>query len=380
MNTSMSKKIVYLLICLGNFTISFNVAAISAVIPVISKEFELSDFLVARIVTFYLIPYGIGALVYAPLTKKFSYKQILIGAMVLYSISCFVCAQTQSLPNLIIGRIFMGITAASAIPMGLMVIGDVFEKKFRGRLVGIFFSCSFISSLLGVFLSGVIGWRCLFLVPAIMALVLIFGYFLLSNHLLDKVHGRAINYLKVFENVAIKKIFLFIFALSFLYHGVHKWYGVYLSQVYNFDMLQISLYFAIVAIAGLFGQLVGGFISDKYSRLTACYIGIVGISVSIFLLKGGYSSFALGGVLFLISLFWTIGHNGISTVLTDFPDEDRPAIASLNSSVRFISGGLGFYLSGFFVTRNFDLTFSLISILIILLTYSINRVIPKHNK
>jgi hypothetical protein len=81
-------------------------------------------------------------------------------------------------------------------------------------------------------------------------------------------------------------------------------------------------------------------------------------------------------VLFAISVCWTIGHNGLSTVLADFPDEDRPIIASLNSAVRFISGGLGFQFSALFVGASFGLTFLGIGILILLLAYILKYIIP----
>jgi MFS family permease len=70
-------------------TISFNVAAIAAVIPAMSLDLGLADLLVAKIIPFYMIPYGIGALIYAPLTRYVSYKVILGCSMALYSSACF---------------------------------------------------------------------------------------------------------------------------------------------------------------------------------------------------------------------------------------------------------------------------------------------------
>jgi hypothetical protein len=69
----------------------------------------------------------------------------------------------------------------------------------------------------------------------------------------------------------------------------------------------------------------------------------------------------------MISAGWTVGHNGVSTVLTDFPDKYRAELASLNSSIRFLSGGLGFYLSGFLIEKSFPLNFFIIGIFILAL-------------
>ena len=372
------KRIVFVLICLSNITISFNIAAIAAVVPTISADLQLPDFLVAQIIPYYLVPYGIGALIYAPLTKRYSYRAILIVSMFFFAASCLACGFVTDINHFFVARMAMGVAAASAIPLGLLMIGEFFEKTIRGRLVGLFFSCSFFATLAGLVLSGIAHWRLLFLVPAILGIIMMAAAAFLGGELLGKVHGATINYFKALKQKDIQKVFLFIFCVSFLYHGVHKWFGVYLSRVYGLDQLSISFFFILAAIGGLSGQLLGGVISDKHGRLSSCYLGVIGLGVATMLLIGHYSQVILGCVLVAVSMFWTVGHNGLSTALTDFPDRDRAVIASLNSSVRFISGGLGFYISSFFVKSNFGLTFFVFGLVILLSGLTLKRIVPNH--
>jgi len=364
---------------LGCITISFNVAAIAAVIPVISIDLGLPDFQVARIIPYYLMPYGIGALIYAPLTRFVTYRTVMAGSMALFAVTCFVCGSAHSLGAILMARILMGVTAASAIPLGLMIIGKLFEKKVRGRLVGVFFSCAFAASLAGLALSGVASWRWLFYVPSVLGALLALGFIIFSSDTLNRVHIGHINYLRIVKNVKIRNVFIFISVISFLYHGVHKWYGIYLSRIYSLNQFEISVCFIAAAFGGLFGQLLGGILSDKKGRLVSCVTGIIGLSVGTMLLVGTYPIVILGAILVLISMCWTIGHNGVSTVLTDFPDHDRPMIASLNSAVRFIGGGLGFWVSSFFVEKSFGLTFFVIGILMVLLSFVLKRIIVEHS-
>jgi len=367
------KKYVYAFICFGCLTISFNVAAIAAAVPVISADLSLSDLLVAKIIPYYLIPYGLGALIYAPLTRYISYRWVYFSTMSLYALFCLICGFATNLDLLIVGRIGMGITASSAIPLGLMIIGEFFDKEIRGRLVGVFFSCAFIASIAGLIVMGTMDWPWIFHVPAIMAVGIAAVALICPSELLNKRHVGHINYLKALTQADIAKIFAYIFFISFLYHGVHKWYGIYLSQVYGFDKLTISILIILTVVGGMFGQLFGGILTDKKGRFIACIAGIVGLSLTICLL---FSKLILGIILFLISVFWTVGHNGISTVLTDFSSEDRPIIASLNSSVRFIGGGLGFYVSSFFVEKSFSITFLSIGICLIILASFLKYVVP----
>ena len=354
------------------FTISFNLAAIIAVIPTISRELGFSDLAVSKILSYYYLPYGLAALIYAPLTRYFSYARIYFYSMVVYVISSVTCGVTTSLDFLCWARGLMAIAAAGIIPLGLMLIGEFFEKKVRGKLVGFFFGCAFIGSFAGMLTAGFFNWRWLFYVPAILGFLLAVICFFLRFGLLAKIHGVRINYWRSLTDVKVIQIFVFIFLISFLYHGVSTWYGIYLDRMYSLDKFHISGILTLTLIVSIFGQNFGGYLSDKHGRLWTTYLGVIGLGLSTMLLFGHYSLGILIMILLLISLFWTIGHNATSTILTDFSNEQRAVIASLNSSVRFVSAGLGFLASRVFIQQSFKLTFLVIGILIVLLSSIIN--------
>ena len=62
---------------------------------------------------------------------------------------------------------------------------------------------------------------------------------------------------------------------------------------------------------------------------------------------------------------WTFNHAGLSTLLTDLPKEYLNEAASLNSSVRFISGGLGVALGGLIMQQSFVLGFTVFGLSLI---------------
>lgn len=371
---STHKKIV-LLTCLGNVAISFNTGAVAAAIPLIAADFQTTDFAVARIVPYYMIPYGLGALLYAPLTRFFAYRAILITAMAVFAIFSLISGMSQSLTTIFAAQVAAGIAAASSTPLGLMMIGDFFEKNVRGRLVGTYFGCSFFAAVGGMIFMGTLHWRWLFLVPAVLGALTAVCWIFSSNALVNQGHKGSIDYLKALSKPHVRNVFLLIFAMSFLYHGVHKWYGVFLTREYGLDKGTISLILVIAALAGLTGQQIGGYLSDKKGRLTASYVGMGALAAGVVLLSVHFPIPLVVVIFALIAIGWTISHNSVSTVLTDFPDDDRPLIASLNSSVRFISGGLGFSASKFFVTQSFSLTFLGIGVLILLLISIIKNIL-----
>ena len=367
------------MICLGNIAISFNTGAVAAAIPTISQDLGLPDFWVAKIIPSYMIPYGLGALLYAPLTRFAAYRTISMIAMALYAVFSLMTGLSHSLSSMLLAQVGAGVAAASSTPLSLMIIGDFFDKEVRGRLVGTYFGCSFIASLAGMIFMGVVDWRWLFFIPAVLGAATVICYLVLRPSLLDHGHQASINYFQILSSWRVQKVFIFIFIMSFLYHGVHKWYGVYLNREYGLDKFSISWFLVVVALCGLMGQQIGGFLSDKKGRLFACHMGMAMLSLATMALLGHYPIILLAVIISLIVMGWTIGHNSVSTILTDFPDDDRPLVASLNSAVRFISGGLGFTASKFFVEKSFNLTFFVIGAMMLAMIVLLKQIFVEHS-
>jgi len=367
-------------LCLNCFTISFNVAAIEAAIPSIAVDLNLPIFLVSRIIPAYLIPYGLGALIYAPLAKFVSFRLLMVLTMAVFAVSNFACAHATNMGYFFIPRLLTGIAGSAAIPLGLILIGKMFDKNVRGRMVGLFFGCSFMASVVGVFLSGVADWRYLFYLPSALGLLAAIAAAAVASDDLDAKEKNSVNYFNLIYNNKIRNIFIFIFIISSLYYGVHKWFGVYLSQDYHLSQWAISMFFVLTAVMGFVGQIAGGYVSDKKGRVLACLIGILVLGVASALLVGKYPLWLLAIILSLTAMGWSIGHNGASTVLTDFPEESRAEVASLNSAVRFLAGGLGFIVSAPFVAKSFGITFFVLGVLILLLSLFIKKAVPQDTK
>ncbi len=358
---------VFFILCLAQITISFNLAAVAAVVPSISRELGFSDIEVARIIPHYLCSYGLGALIYAPLTRWFSVKGLLMVSMFVFGASSLYCGLTRSLDGLLLANLINGSAAASVVPLGLLTIGKLIPQDLRGRAVGIFFSSSFISSLLGVLASGTMHWSFLFIIPFILAIITITNILINKAKGIARPEGRLINYLKALADGKVIRIFIVIFLMSMLYHGVYKWYGVYLDREYGLAQSAISSLILVTSFAGVFGQNAGGALTDFKGRFFSVKLGLVILASAVMALAAHIPIAAVAVMLACISLGWTVCHNGISTVLTDFPDEFRSELASLNSSVRFLSGGLGFYLSGFLIDVSFSLNFYVIGIWVLVL-------------
>ncbi len=350
------KRLTFLILCLEAAILSFNVGASSAVVPSLAKDLGVSSFAAGRIVWFYMLPYGLAALFYAPLLKIFNAKAIEIFCFTIFSLANLVVGLAKNLTFLCWGRFLMGVFGASVIPLALILIAGGSLPRTRGRLVGIFFSFSFLASLLGIFLSGFLYWRFLFIIPGLLGLLLLC---LMSAGLPNfyPPSEAGTNYLSFFKQKRLLSFFTYIFLISIFYHGTQQWLGVYFSERFNFSQTIISMLITLTSLSGIFGEALGGYLADILGRFKTINLGLSLMVISVFLLIFRFPLGLFALILIIWGLGWTFNHAGLSTLLTDLPERFLKEAASLNSSVRFLSGGIGSLLGGLVLEKSFEVGF-----------------------
>ncbi|MCX5694262.1 MAG: MFS transporter [Candidatus Omnitrophica bacterium] len=365
------KKTTFAIFCLEGSVLSFNVAACAALIPSIAAEFALSQFIVGKIIWLYMLPYGLAALLYGPLVRAFDARRVELICIFLFSLANLLAGFALNIKMLFWARFLMGIFGASVIPLGLILIAKHIRQENRGTYVGIFFGSTFVASLLGLFLSGLIPWRLIFIIPAVAGLLLwVVMYFRLPTFKEDLSRFRF-GYLQAFKDKKVIRIFIYIFLVSLIYHAVQQWLGVYFSTQFLLNQFTISMLITLTSLSGIFGEFLGGSLADKAGRQKVVGLGILGMIICIFLLLLKLPLAMLGLVMIFWGLSWTFNHVGLATMLTDLPAELLNEAASLNSGVRFISGGLGVSLGGLIMQKSFTLGFIIFGTgLLVLLLFS----------
>lgn len=336
---------------------SFNVAATAAVIPSVAVSFSSGRFLAGGIVWVYMLAYGVFALVYGPLARRVSLRRIKLVCFALFSLGNLAAGCAPTLGLLLIARLLMGAFGASVIPLALIVIGTHAPEDQRGRLVGSFFGVTFAASLAGLILSGVLHWRVLYLIPAGAGVVV---WLLLLRYLPAFTQPRAqsqVSYASALGDRRVVVLFGYIFCVSFLYHGVQGWLSVYYADARGFGQTLISMLITFTSLSGIFGEFIGGTASDRWGRRKTVSAGLLLMTGAVFLLTGKFPPAVYAAVMVIWGLGWTFNHAGLSTMLTDLPSEFLNEAASLNSSVRFIAGGIGLALAGELMKRGFTLGF-----------------------
>lgn len=350
-------------------------SCVSAIVPSIAKDFGMSAFIVGRINWAYMLPYGLVALVYGPLTRRFDNKHIAMASLLSFALFSFLSGIAGTYHTLFIFRFMVGVFAAAITPLSLIYIADHAHGLSRGKFVGLFFSATFVADLLGLFLSGVVPWRMMFFIPAVLGL----GAALLTNkyfpHTLAVRSLTSSQYFHALAQPQILRVFAYIFMVSLFYHGVRQWLGVYFAQELGMKQFFVSMTLTLVGLAGIFGEAFGGFLSDKNGRVPTLKLGILLMAISVSLLITVRSMAILPILMLLWGFGWTVNHAGLSTYLIDLNKEFMKEISSLNSSVRFFAGGLGVVLGGMIMQKSFALGFFIYALLLLLMFLGTEKIL-----
>lgn len=141
----------------------------NVVLPVISRQFQLSPSQVSWMVSGYLIVYVIGTVTFGKLTDKYSLKKLLtFGLIFLAAGSVFGIVSTQYW-MMIVARLLQAV-GASVIPALAMIIPiRYFSPEKRGRALGTSAIGVALGSALGPIIAGFVStvwsWQVLFVIP-----------------------------------------------------------------------------------------------------------------------------------------------------------------------------------------------------------------------
>jgi predicted MFS family arabinose efflux permease len=335
----------FFILCALSCVLSFSVAATAALIPSIASYFNKDALLAGKLVWIYMLAYGLCALFGGPLTRKFSIKRLLLFSLLLFSSAALLVGLAPVLGLAFLGRLGMGVFGSCFVPLSLIIIGKEVKPKSKPKYIGFLFSASFMASLCGLFLSGVLFWRYIYLIPAGLGAVL----FVYSFSVLEPFDYRGkfkISYLATFKERRVITLFTFIILGSFFDHGIQQWLGVYLSREYSFNQFFISAVFTISSLVAIFGENIGGFCAARFGSKNIAFWGLLSMSLFIGLLLSFSSPEALFAIIVFWGFGWAFNHVGLSSLLTSLPDKFLRDASSLNSSLRFFAGGLGAFWGG----------------------------------
>jgi MFS family permease len=266
-----------------------------AVQPMVQAEFHRSDGDFGLLSSAFFIVYMCAAPFIGPLADRYSRKNIIVAAAVLWSAATLLTAITFNFKELFIRHTLVGIGEASFSTISPTIIADLFPEKMRGRVLGIFYLAIPLGTGLGYILGGTVSahynsWRAPFYIGAVPGIVLAVVYMFLP----EPERGQFDSVAETPErgtlrglahNPAFWSATLGMAMMTFALGGLQVWMPTFLHRNHGYSLKDAGLIFGIsTAGTGIVAALVGGWLGDyllRYTRSAYYLVSAVSLGLGI---------------------------------------------------------------------------------------------------
>ena len=170
---------------LGGLLFGYDTGIISSALLLISDEFALSAQMKELVTSMILVGAIVGALLTGGLADRIGRRRVLFAVAAVFALGAVAAAFAPDVPSLILARFVLGLSVGGASGMVPVYIAELAPARIRGGLM-VFFQLmvavgQLISYLVGYGLADHGGWRWMFALAALPAVVLYLGMLFLPE-------------------------------------------------------------------------------------------------------------------------------------------------------------------------------------------------------
>jgi DHA2 family metal-tetracycline-proton antiporter-like MFS transporter len=159
------------------FVSVLNSSMVNVVVPVIGRDYGVSEAQVGWVITGFLLTFAIGIPLYGRAADVFSIRRAFMVGLVAFAAGSLICASAPSLGMLVFGRIVQGAGGAAIPALSSVSVAKILPPGERGTALGLIVSSVGIGAAVGPILGGAVGalagWHYLFIGTLVLTAVLI---------------------------------------------------------------------------------------------------------------------------------------------------------------------------------------------------------------
>lgn len=266
---------------------SVNAVLFSPALPDIASFFSLSDIKAQQTITWFLIGYTLGQLIYGPIANRFGRKPALyigINLQIMSSFICILAGITHQFFLLVLGRFLLALGSGVGLKMTFTLVNESYDTKMVSKKISYLMLACAITPGLGVALGGFLnthfGWMSCFLAGAVYGLILL----LLVSRLpetLKNLHHDALKlssllhaYSKQFKNsqlitggilIGTCTSFIYAFAAAAPFIAIN---------LFGMSSIEYGIANILPPIGLILGSLIGVKLTDNYALPSIIFLGI----------------------------------------------------------------------------------------------------------
>ncbi len=277
MNTNSGHRAALLAGFLGWMLDAFDFFLVVLCLTAIGREFHQNDAAMAFSITITLVFRPVGAFLFGLLADRYGRRLPLMLDLIFYSVVEVATGFAPNFTTFLVLRALFGIGMGGEWGVGASLAMEKVPVRFRGVLSGLLqqgYSAGFLlAALCNLFLFDKIGWRPLFFLGGLPALLAFFVRFhVKESEVWESTHKRDWNELGA-AILGHWKLFLYIALLmammNFASHGTQDMYPTFLERNGGFAASHRFLVTAISMLGAIAGGVGFGLLSDRIGRRKA---------------------------------------------------------------------------------------------------------------
>ncbi|MDR0224909.1 MAG: MFS transporter [Burkholderiaceae bacterium] len=334
----------------------FDLLILGFMLLAISADLHLTPGQAGSLVTWTLIGAVFGGIFFGMLSDRYGRIRVLTWTIMLFAVFTGLCAFAQGYWDLLAYRTIAGIGLGGEFGIGMALAAEAWPARHRARVssyVALGWQLGVLgAALLTPLLLPVIGWRGMFLVGVIPAVVA----WVIRNKLHEpevfvkrqkSERMPALQSLKLLvKDRATTKVSLGVIVLTsvqnFGYYGIMIWMPSFLSKQLGFSLTKSSLWTAVTVIGMMAGIWVFGQLADRIGRKPSFLIFQLGSVVMVLLYSQLSDPMAMLWAGALMGLFVNGMMGGYGAVMSEaYPTQARATAQNVLFNIGRAVGGLG---------------------------------------
>lgn len=338
--TPLTGNVVALLAALSAISIlSTNI--ILPAFPDIGQQLGVSSRELGLTLSSFFITFALAQLVVGPLADRFGRKRLVLGGLSLFVVGTLVAGFAGSLDMLIAGRVIQALGVCAAAVLARAIARDLFEGETLARALSLTMIATAtapgFSPLLGSLLTTALGWRAIFVMVGIAAVVIAFCYARGLGETLPPERRTTQSIPQVVgaycQLIIDGRFILPGAAVSLLMSGLFASFAaspVILMSGMGLSSLQAGLYFAVTVFVVFAAGMAAPRLARRFGSRTVAILGLATAMSAGCLLLVGPSYPGLGWYsLSMTTFLWGMGlANPLGTAITMGPFSKQAGLAS----------------------------------------------------
>lgn len=272
-------------------------ASLSVAMPMIAKEFDLSPAIQGLLMSSFFWTYAFMQIPGGMLADRFGPRVVIVCSTLGWGFFQAIAAACTGWVSLLITRLGLGASEAPIYPAGGKLNGIWMTQNERGRGATLLDGGAPLGAALGaLIIAGLLthfdSWRVSFVVAGVGTMIAgVFAWWYIRNHprehagvneaeaaFIEEAHAADLaaepahasgKVMDFFKYRSVWGMFFGWMCFNALFYGLLTWMPTYLSKVHGMDIKQMGGAVFIMFFSGFVGEMVGGWIADKWKAAGA---------------------------------------------------------------------------------------------------------------